>query len=42
MTSPQQKRVNTQPRTLMSPTSTISKIHSPHVLAEVSYLNNFI
>ncbi|CAF3021039.1 unnamed protein product [Rotaria sp. Silwood2] len=36
MTSPQQKRLNNQPRTTTtSPTSTISKVHSPHVLAEM-------
>ncbi|CAF1021358.1 unnamed protein product [Rotaria sp. Silwood1] len=36
MTSPQQKRLNTQPRTITtSPTSTISKVHSSHILAEM-------
>ncbi|CAF3787341.1 unnamed protein product, partial [Adineta steineri] len=35
MTSPQQKRVNNQTRTTTSPTSTMSKIHSAHVLAEM-------
>ncbi|UJR27736.1 hypothetical protein I4U23_009013 [Adineta vaga] len=35
MTSPQQKRVHNQTRPTISPTSTMSKMHSAHVLAEM-------
>ena len=35
MTSPQQRRANTSTQATTSPTSTIGKIHSTQILAEV-------
>jgi hypothetical protein len=37
MTSPQQRRVDNQTRMPTSPSSTISKIHSADILADVRY-----